>query len=246
MASVTFTAAAGVTAGSPVTYANLSIGTGGGERRIKAGVMVRRIGGPISITSVTCADVAMTPVANGVEGSSPTNGNARVQWFEIAASALGDPSAATASFVIITDNTLTRSSIDVAVTSDDVTLLDTAIATISNAPASPQNMSLDIDAAEGGFILALATATDQGATSASFAWTGLTENNDRLVASTGISTASANAVSAATPRTVSAAVTVSTNIIAGAASVISFAPVEVPPVVQADRSDEFIGIGLSV
>lgn len=223
MASFTFTANATSAGGSPVTYSAQSIGADNPAKVVYIGVMVRRTGGPISITSITCNTVAMTSLG-GVEGSSPANGNCRVQWFKIAASALPDPHATTADFVITTDNTLARSSIDVGISADTVSAFSSSSATINTAPASPQTMTLDLDVPDSGFVLGIAAVTDLSATSATFAWTGLTENDDRMVGSTGISSASASAVSAATPRSVSVVATTTGSEIAGAAIAIAFAP----------------------
>ncbi len=224
MASVSFTANATSTGASPVTYSTQSIGSGGGGRTIYLGVMVRRTGGPISITSVTCNTIAMTSVVQ-IEATSPANGNARSAWFSISAASLPDPNATTANFVITTDNTLARSSIDVAMTADAVTGSTTASAKIDTAPASPQTLTLSLNTPSNGFVLGLAEATDSGGAAGSWAWSGLTEATDRAVGSTTISAASASSISAETPRAITATVTVGANVIAASGVTASFAPV---------------------
>lgn len=226
MASVSFTAAATSTGASPVTYSAQSIGTGGAERTIFLGVMVRRTGGAIAITSVTCNTVAMTSVVQ-IEATSPVNGNARSAWFSISASALPSPTATTADFVITTDNTLARSSIDVAMTADAITASTNASAKIDTAPASPQVLTLSLNTPANGFVLGLAEATDSAGAAGSWAWSGLTEATDRAVGSTTISAASASNVSAETPRAITATVTVGGNVIAASGVTASYAPTAV-------------------
>ena len=224
MASVAQTAVATTsTDGSSATFTAQAIGANGGSDIIYVLAGARTVA-DASTMSVTVDGISATQI---VFLSNNEGGGVRANCgiYAVARNSLPDPAQTDVDVVLTHNQTCIRHAAAVAVSPDASA---TAFATAS---AGVGSTNLNLNTSASGIVIGAAYNGDI----ASFGWTGLTEQSDLDVASEGsnrFTTAYASAVSAETPRTVTAAT--ATDLAAKVAASFAVAAAAAKPLVGRD------------
>ncbi len=166
-------------------------------------------------------------VIGTVTANSTANGSSCIAFYQIKASAFGNPNASAVDMTVTPSSTCLRCALVVRMTSDaiETAAFDLASAKNDVTAASPQTLTLDLDVPAGGIVLGLAEGTQLTGSGGTIAWSGLTGDTGGTVGSTIYKGADASNILSATPRAVSAALTFPANIVAPAGLVVAFAPI---------------------